>query len=132
MLIAAAVLAVVLAVALAVALGGSDLVVKVPAFRGKSRLQATQLARRLGLHPVFRDRSGAGPDVMVVRQRPTAGEQVPPGSDVILVLSSGPAPAPSPTQTPPAGSGGGGENDHGDGHDNGKHRGHGDHGKGHD
>jgi hypothetical protein len=105
-LIAAAVMAVVLAVALAIALGGSDLVVKVPAFRGKDRTQAALLAKRLGLHPVFRTRADTRPAGIVVRQRPLAGTEVTPGSDVVLVISkgssgSGPAVSPAPPSPSP-------------------------------
>ncbi len=101
-LIAAALLAVVLAVVLSLVLGGSDLLVKMPAFRGKSRAQAALLAKQLGLHPVFRAQDAAEPPGTVIRQRPKAGTEVPPGSDVVLVVSrapggANPAPAPSPS-----------------------------------
>jgi hypothetical protein len=102
-LIAAVAVAVVLAVVLAVALGGNDLSVKVPAFRGKSRTQAALLAERLGLHPVFRTRAGSDAQGTVIRQRPRAGTEVPAGSDVVLVLSNGSgqtAASPSPTPSP--------------------------------
>ncbi len=105
-LIAAAVLAIVVAVALGIALGGSDLTVKVPAFRGKSRTQAALLAKRSGLHPVFRTRPASGRPGIVIRQRPTAGTEVTPGSDIVLVVSKGPgstgtiAPSPSPQPSP--------------------------------
>jgi serine/threonine-protein kinase len=120
-------LAVILAIALAVALTGSGKQVKVPAFRGKTRAQAVLLAERLGVQPVFRAQESSAPAGTVLQQRPRAGTEVLPGSDVILVVSKGTAATAAPS--PPSGSGDTGDGDH---HDNGKDKGKGKgHGKGH-
>ncbi len=122
-LLVAIAVAAVLAILLAILLSGGGGEVKVPAFRGRSRAQAVRLAERVGVHPVFVARESVEPTGTVIRQRPSPGTEVLAGSDVILVVSKGPAtsaPAPSPSSN----GGGGG--------DNGKGEDHGDHGKGKD
>ena len=112
-LVPAAVVAVLLAVILTViALSGSDLTVQVPAFRGKSRAQASALATKLGLHAVFRGRTSSRRPGIVVNQHPKAGTQIAAGADVVLFVSRGagtggsasssPAPSPAPQPSPPA------------------------------
>jgi eukaryotic-like serine/threonine-protein kinase len=100
-LVAAAVaLAIVLAVVLSIALGGKGLTLKVPAFRGKTRAQATLLATQLGLHPVFRTQASSRRPGIVVRQRPMAGTEVATGADIVLVVSKGATSSGSASSSP--------------------------------
>src|SRR5439155_26613886 len=88
------------------AFGGNSLVVKIPAFRGKTRAQATLLASQLGLRPVFRTQASSRRPGIVVRQRPRAGTEVAAGADIVLFVSKGSAPSgsasSSPAPSPPA------------------------------
>ena len=95
--------------------------VGVPTFVGKPDRHAARLSQQLGLNPQFTSRHSAQPKGTVIHQIPHAGAQVLPGTDVILVVSSGPRAENPPATVPPAPS---------PGHHKSKRKGHGK-GKGH-
>jgi serine/threonine-protein kinase len=123
LLVVAALLSTVIGVVLTSGHSGE---VAIPRFVGASERHAARLTHRLGLAPRFRGRHSASPKGTVIRQFPHPGARVLPGTDVILVVSSGPpgetppAPAPSPP-SPKHGKGKGKE-----GHGKGKGHGEGD------
>jgi serine/threonine-protein kinase len=111
---------VILAVVLALIFTSGGGKVRVPTFVGKRAARAERLADRRGLAPTFSRRASVQRRGLVIRQIPHAGAEVPSGSEVILIVSSGgggktaPSPAPAPQ---PAGHGKGKGKGHGKGHD---------------
>ena len=77
--------------------------VTVIAFTTKEKDEAAEMARKLGLEPVFEDQADEEyPAGVVVAQSLAPGDSVSPGSKIILYVSTGP-------ETPPETDGPGGE-----------------------
>lgn len=76
--------------------------VRVPVLVGQTRVEAqsTLTAADLQLGAVTQEPSGQ-PEGTVIRSAPAAGTTVEAGSQVDIVLSSGPTPSPTPVPTPP-------------------------------
>ncbi|HEX8752686.1 MAG TPA: PASTA domain-containing protein [Solirubrobacterales bacterium] len=62
---------------------------KVPVLVGSQRNLAVQQIRGLGLEAIVEEEESAKPQGQVIRQTPSAGTQVPPGSPVTIVVSAG-------------------------------------------
>jgi serine/threonine-protein kinase len=62
---------------------------KVPVLVGSQRSLAVQQIRGRGLEAIVEEEESAKPAGQVIRQTPSAGTQVPPGSPVTIVVSSG-------------------------------------------
>jgi eukaryotic-like serine/threonine-protein kinase len=75
--------------------------VPVPSLIGQTEEQAIQTLRSVGLEVGnVSGEPNAAPDGRVIRSQPPAGTDVERGSQVDLVLSSGPTPSPTPQPTP--------------------------------
>ena len=121
LILAAAVIVAVL-LALVVTAGGGG-TVKVPTFVGKPGARAERLAADRGLGVKLLARTSDQPKGFVIKQIPHTGAEVPSGSEVILIVSSGAAGANPLGSPPPSGGHGKGK---GKGHGKGKHDGEGD------
>ena len=86
---------------LAIVSSGAD-TVAVPELTGQTRDEATRRLESVGLAlgAVSFEEHPTQPRDTVIRTIPTVGTEVAAGSDVDIVLSSGPAPTPEPTPTP--------------------------------
>jgi serine/threonine-protein kinase len=75
--------------------------VEVPTLAGQTRDEATRRLEAAGLNlgAVAHEPSAQAPET-VIRSDPPAGTTVPAGSEVSLILSSGPTPSPTPSPTP--------------------------------
>ena len=62
---------------------------KVPVLVGSQRNLAVQQIRGLGLEAIVEEEESTKPAGQVIRQTPSAGTQVPPGSPVTIVVSAG-------------------------------------------
>jgi serine/threonine-protein kinase len=77
--------------------------VAVPRLVGQTEQQAVETLRSVSLEigAVTREPSDEQPEGRVIRSDPAQGVSVPAGSQVDIVLSSGPPPTPTPSPTPP-------------------------------
>ncbi len=90
-------------VSLVISKGPKIVPVTVIAFTTKEKDEAAEMARKLGLEPVFEDQADEEyPAGVVVAQSLAPGDSVSPGSKIILYVSTGP-------ETPPETDGPGGE-----------------------
>ena len=97
-ILAAALLSLAVAV-LVLVLGGSPARTTVPELRNLPRAGVQARARRLRLHPVFSSRHSPATQGVAIAQSPSPGTRVDAGSDVRVVLSSGPPPVRVPAVT---------------------------------
>jgi serine/threonine-protein kinase len=76
--------------------------VAVPRLRGQTLDQARQTLSDEGLSvgAIDREPDPSVPDGSVIRSEPNEGVEVPAGSQVDLVISTGPTPSPTPSPTP--------------------------------
>ena len=76
--------------------------VAVPRLRGQTEQQAreTLASRDLGVGTIDREPDQSVPDGSVIRSNPAEGVEVEAGSQVDLVISTGPTPSPTPSPTP--------------------------------
>lgn len=73
---------------------------KVPSVLNMPRDQAQDTLEAAGFRVRFADAFSDKPDGTVIKQTPDAGADLPPRSQVVLTISSGPSPSPTPDPTP--------------------------------